>query len=81
MKRRLTVFSSVKSKPSNPCYGFPDNAHLLVDYMSRGAWGERLGSILDGMREHNFKGNGSFFRLKRMDRMNTFSFKMGFILA
>ena len=28
--------------------------------------GGRLGSILDGMCEHNFEGNGSFFSFKRM---------------
>ena len=28
--------------------------------------GGRLGSILDGMCEHNFDGNGSFFSFKRM---------------
>ena len=31
-----------------------------------GEGGGRLGSILDGMCEHNFEGNGSFFSFKRM---------------
>ena len=30
------------------------------------ARGGRLVSILDGMCEHNFEGNGSFFSFKRM---------------
>ena len=46
-----------------------------------GGGGGRLGSILDGMCEHNFEGNGSFFSFKWMAWMDKFSFKMGVILA
>ena len=38
--------------------------HVTMHTMVPG--GGRLGSILDGMCEHNLEGNGSFFSFKRM---------------
>ena len=59
----------------------PTNSKYKSYLPGGGGGGGRLGSILDGMCEHNFEGNGSFFSFKRMAWMNKFPFKMGVILA